>query len=585
MPAGRSFRVLLTAVIAAATLAVIASGASAACPRGAECGRVTVPLDHSGATPGTLSLAYAKVRATDPATGTLVLLSGGPGQSAIPLTSTVTSLLEPLRDTYDLVMVDQRGTGSSGAVNCPLERRADVAACAARLGDRRAFFNTPETARDLEDLRVQLGVPKLTLLGVSYGAKVAGEYARRYPERTAAVVLDSPTPIDGLDELRALGMPRVLREVCFPGLCSATVSDPEAALRRAVERLRRGPVSGKLVRLSGGARTLKVSESDLYEVLSASDVDPRLRVGLPAAIASLAAGDAAPLLHLGALSGASGGGSGGVNTARLLATACIEGRLPWAPDSPVASRSDALKAFIAARQDAFAPFSTGMVLNSSVTWLCGTWPSTPRPEGVPYRGPDVPVLVLSGREDLRTPLEDARRTAAQYPNATLLAIPGVGHSVLTSDFSACSLNGLVAFLRGRDVETCTEQKARASVNAAPYAPASIDRLPPTQLSGLPGRTISALAVTLTGAGYDATFATRSPARIPGLRGGYVRVSRSSLQLHDAEWIRGVRVTGRFDPRGRGTLTVSGPAAAAGTVTYTARGARGVLGGRSFELRG
>ncbi len=65
----------------------------------------------------------------------------------------------------------------------------------------------------------------------------------------------------------------------------------------------------------------------------------------------------------------------------------------------------------------------------------------------------------------------------------------------------------------------------------------------------------------------------------------MRVARTSLELHDAEWIRGVRVTGRFDARGRGTLTVSGPAAAPGTVTYTARGARGTLGGRAFELPG
>ena len=78
---------------------------------------------------------------------------------------------------------------------------------------------------------------KLTLFGVSYGAKVASEYARRYPASTAALVLDSPTPVDGLDgydQLRTLGTPRVLKEVCYPGPCAATVSDPDAALAAAV---------------------------------------------------------------------------------------------------------------------------------------------------------------------------------------------------------------------------------------------------------------------------------------------------------------------------------------------------------------
>ena len=85
------------------------------------------------------------------------------------------------------------------------------------------------------------------MLGISYGAKVAGEYARRYPAQTAGLILDSPAPVDGLDgydQLRTLGTPRVLREVCFPGLCHATVADPEAALAAATERLQDGAVRG-----------------------------------------------------------------------------------------------------------------------------------------------------------------------------------------------------------------------------------------------------------------------------------------------------------------------------------------------------
>ena len=166
-----------------------------------------------------------------------MFLSGGPGQAAIPLTRSFAELLEPLRSSYDIVAVDQRGTGDSGAVDCRVDGLDDVAPCAAKLGDKRALWNTPETAKDLEDLRGALGVDKLTLFGVSYGAKVASEYARRYPASTAALVLDSPTPVDGLDgydQLRTLGTPRVLKEVCFPGPCSATVSDPDAALEAAV---------------------------------------------------------------------------------------------------------------------------------------------------------------------------------------------------------------------------------------------------------------------------------------------------------------------------------------------------------------
>lgn len=591
MPLGRSCRAVLIAVLAAGALAATPTLASAACPKGAQCATVTVPLDHTGATAGTLPLAYAKVPATGTRTGTLVLLSGGPGQAAIPLTEPIAGLLGRLRGSYDIVTVDQRGTGESGAISCTLTGSDPVAACATKLGDRRAFFNTPETARDLEDLRVALGVDKLTLLGVSYGAKVASEYARRYPAQTAAVVLDSPAPVDGLDgydQLRTLGTPRVLREVCFPGPCHATVTNPDAALTAAAERLQDGAVRGPLVSKTGRVRTVAVTESDLYSLLSASDLSPTLRQGLPAAIASLAEGDSAPLLHLSALLDSSDADAGDINTARLLATSCIEARLPWAPESPVASRADALKAFVASHSDGFAPFSAKTVLSSSVTGLCENWPPTPKPEGVSYLGPDVPVLVISGRADLRTPLEDARRTAAQYPNAKLLAVPGVGHSVLTSDISGCAVKGLVAFLSAKTVAPCPRTTAlgRFQNISAPYAPATIGKLRPQLLSGLPGRTFSAVTVTLSGLGYDlANTSAFKTVRLPGLRAGYYRTSRSSLELHGVEWIRGVRISGRLGQNGEGTLTVSGPAAAAGTVTFSKQGVSATLGGRTSSAGG
>jgi hypothetical protein len=198
------------------------------------------------------------------------------------------------------------------------------------------------------------------------------------------------------------------------------------------------------------------------------------------------------------------------------------------------------------------------------------------------------VLVISGRADLRTPLEDARRTAAQYPNAKVLAVPGVGHSVLTSDVSGCALKGLVAFLRGQAVALCSQKSGLAPLQnlSAPYAPATIGALRPVRLSGLPGRTFSAVTVALTGIGYDvaATFGGKS-GRLPGLRAGFYRVSRSAIELHGVEWTRGVKLTGRLSNGGAGTLTVSGPAAAPGTVTYTKKGVSATLGGKSFSASG
>ena len=87
MPHGRSRRALLFAVaLVVAAFAAAPSIASAQCPDGAQCATVTVPLNHADPSAGTLPLAYAKVPATGTRTGTIVLLSGGPGQSAVDAT-------------------------------------------------------------------------------------------------------------------------------------------------------------------------------------------------------------------------------------------------------------------------------------------------------------------------------------------------------------------------------------------------------------------------------------------------------------------------------------------------------------------
>lgn len=420
----------LAAAVAALALAPAASAQELRCPEGAQCATLSVPLDHSGGTPGTQPVAYARLPATGARTGTLVFLSGGPGEPAIPLAQAVAAKLRPLRDTYDIVFVDQRGTGASGAVECELESEADVTACGERIGARRAFMSTRETALDLEDLRVALGAEQLTLLGVSYGTKVAQAYARLFPQRTAAMVLDSPTPVDGLDaifQLRQLGLDRALREICQPGVCKLSLPRADRALDRLAARLRRGALRGRVVQPSGRSRRASLSEAELYGLVLLSDIDPFIRADLPGAVGSAASGDAGPLLRLaGFVQRAPTPDAELINLGRLLATSCIEGRLPWSPDAPLAGREAALTALLTERQDAFAPFSTATVRAQTAATLCTSWPPTPAPPQVSYGGPAVPVLVLAGREDLRTPLEDARRTAAQYPSAEVLPVPSVG---------------------------------------------------------------------------------------------------------------------------------------------------------------
>jgi pimeloyl-ACP methyl ester carboxylesterase len=309
-------------------------------------------------------MAYARLPATGQAKGTIVFLSGGPGQAGIPLAPSYAGVLAHVRSDYELVFPDQRGSGQSGAVECDAPP-----SCAAALGERRAFFNTPQTAADIEDLRRALGVERVTLFGVSYGTVVAEEYARRYPERTAALILDSPVGPDGIDILdheTVRTTPRMLREVCTKA-CRRSVGDPARALDRAVARL---PVRGPYVHANGRAEPVTFTEEMLLQAIQTADFQDVLRAELPAAIASLAAGDAAPLIHALDFWRPAEDETTVVNLARRLAGACTEGRSQPGPFGPFSS--------MAARAMSSAP-------------MCDQWPRRHRgPRSPPRRCPTSP---------------------------------------------------------------------------------------------------------------------------------------------------------------------------------------------------
>jgi pimeloyl-ACP methyl ester carboxylesterase len=589
------------------------------CPeaKGFSCASLGVPLDRSGAVAGTISLSIErKLAGSSPSSSAFIALAGGPGQAALPFAAFTASSMATALKTRDLLMFDQRGTGDSDPLSCPaLEDPSTASAgrlferCAGQLGPQRRAFTTAESVQDIESLRKAAGYEKLVLYGTSYGTKVALEYAERYPEHVEALLLDSVVPTDGPEPL---GIPTfeavapVIRELCSQQLCRGITDNALGDLTRLIGRLRGGPLSGQVYDGLGLRHRTTLSEGGLLRVLEAGDLNPALRALLPAAVRSALNRDPDPLLRLQALSeglipnvpsGEVRYGGDETDEALFVATSCEEEPFPWQRAAGAPQRLAEAKAFALAQPASdFAPFDVSTALHADLIGTCAYWPDASLPPAPPTSLPDVPTLILSGAQDLRTPTPNAIAVAARIPDAQLEVVPFTGHSVVGSDLTGCAAKAVTAFFSGVPVRPCTSQTD--VLRPTPVTPTAIkDVRPPHGLPGLPGKTLVAVNETLVDLDRQVITATiqADVSRLPngasfgGLRGGYASISSSSLSLHHLAFVPGVELTGTFPIRDRKLLAtrirVSGPSAAAGTVLLGTASKRvsGVLGGRSFSL--
>ena len=128
--------------------------------------------------------AFAEKPASDPVFG----FAGGPGQSAAEAFPMMTAMVA-LRQKRDLVLIDQRGTGRSNPLPCPIELNdaalmitgtsasgvQDLTECRKQLETKADLtqYTTSYSADDVDEVRAALGYDKINLLGGSYGTLAA----------------------------------------------------------------------------------------------------------------------------------------------------------------------------------------------------------------------------------------------------------------------------------------------------------------------------------------------------------------------------------------------------------------------------
>ena len=406
-------------------------------PNELQCGVVQRPLDPAKPEGMQIGVHYlvvpamARNKQPDP----VLMLAGGPGQSAIGVASAVLPRLTRLNYRRDLVFIDQRGTGKSAPLQCeddsklPVAQALDPAAQARRLEKCRAvlirlphgdlrFYTTAIAMQDFEAVRQQLGAPQWNLIGASYGTRAALEYLRQFPDKVRRTVLDGVAPPD-------MVLPASFStdgQAALDASLLACEQEPACAvqyprLRRQWAALLQGlphPVSVNHPMTGLPERFMLTRELLLRSVRTPLYV-PTSTAALPAAIDAASQGRFEGLLGLGSAVSTRKGMR--VAMGMHFSVVCAEDvpRLAVAADKPGSDFGSADAAFY--------------------TEACKNWPIGAVPSEfytVPATG--SPVLVLSGGADPATPARHGERIAqalgAQDKSLVQhIVVPQAGHGV------------------------------------------------------------------------------------------------------------------------------------------------------------
>jgi pimeloyl-ACP methyl ester carboxylesterase len=431
---------------------------------GGYCGAFRRPLDPSGTRPGTLTIGFEWYPRRDqarPALGTIVAQEGGPGFSTTGSRDGYVRLFDHLRDRRDILLMDKRGTGKSGALDCPSLQivdspsQRDYAACGARLGPDAWFYASRFAADDLDALLDQLDLRQIDYYGDSYGTYFGQVFARRHPARIRTLVLDSAYPAGGPAATPWFPTeynttPRALRTVCARSpACAALPGDPVQRLNLLVAAVRAQPISGDAPNASGAIVHVTITPPNLFMLLDFAGNSPTIWRDFDAANRAWQdQADPQPLLRLMAESLNSNGlgGLGPFEFSAGLATAVICADYPqlFDPSADPAERRVQYHAAVGAKQavqpNLYAPFSIDEAIAAPFQPLeigvCLDWPAPPPgagPEPPHGPAPHLPVLTINGGIDTITSVQEGAEVSAYFGSANYSVVANAVHETAIGD--------------------------------------------------------------------------------------------------------------------------------------------------------
>ncbi len=383
--------------------------------------------------------------------GVIVFNPGGPGESGVLILPILASFVPTsVRSQFTLVSFDERGTGSSNPLLCGPSPAAASSAVAGTLATAHTFsglyrscrsrdpklfptVDTTTSARDMNSLRLALGVDRINYYGLSYGTVLGSVYRQLFSGHVRSMVLDGAVdanlslPTDATLEAPAIqaALEHALSNCPATSGC-AFGSHPIGAYERLAARLTRAPLPAP-----GDGDNTPVTVGDLMTATLLYLSAPTLTPGYFPALSAAAAGNGAPLrtVALGLETDLNGNSLVGA----LWSITCND-----APAHPNGASTASLARTLAAR---FPLGGAEAVANNLIG--CPGW--TGSTAAIAHLTPirSQPPLIIGNTYDPNTPYAVARRLAPAV-GGRLVTYVGYGHSWLLNGSANTCMQDVVS---------------------------------------------------------------------------------------------------------------------------------------------
>lgn len=390
-----------------------------------------------------LNIVVLPAEGSDVAADPLVFLAGGGVVPATSYASFLRKAFPNLRRQRDILLVDQRGSGGSNALECDLsteptnaQYRDDarflnaVRRCRSELEQKAdlRYYTTPIAMDDLDEIREWLGYPRLNLFGVSYGTTASMVYLRQHPDRVRTVVLQGAIPFDvpmwleyprssqqSLDQAFAACARQPACRDAFPKL--------ESEFTSILKRLAEKPVTVKVRPEENGPEVEVTIDAEVVRTFVFRTLYSASRIhDLPLLVHLAYQGDYQRIARTFASRE-----EGGIPKGVYLSIVCNE-NMQFDPESLTAATAGTF----------VGGFRLGREISACREWVRGWLP----PDFWKPVKSNVPALVLNGALDSVTPPRYAQRVAEALGNARHVVLPNRGHN----DTDPCVCGMIEAFV-------------------------------------------------------------------------------------------------------------------------------------------